>query len=438
MTVNEISRRALLLGSAAVGLAAPKVFLSKEDDQFLDDLSRRCFRYTWEFTDPDTGMLRGRARADGVPYAENRRDIGSIAVTGFGLAGLCAAAERGWVKHDEAATRARNTLRFFADHAPQEHGWFYHWMNVKTGERTGVLQDSPKKSELSSIDSALLMGGILTARGYFKKDAEIQRLATKIYERMDFQWMLNGDPLLLSHGWNPEDGFLKARWAKYSEFTIIYILAIGSPTHGIKPESWYAWERPENVYADYKYIGLSPLFTHQYSQMFVDYRGRRENQGLKTDWFENSRIATRAHRQFCMDLAKEFPGYSENIWGITSSNSEKGYKAWGGPPRNKAIDGTVVPCAPGGSLMLEPGITIAALKEMKQKFGEKIYGKYGFTDAFHPTTGWASTDVLGLDTCITQLGAENLRSGNIWKWFMSNPEIPRAMDKAGLIAGEFL
>jgi len=155
----------------------------------------------------------------------------------------------------------RNCLRFFAEHAPQEHGWFFHWMNVKEGRRTGVLENSEKKSELSSIDTALLMGGILSAKGYFHKDPEIQKLATKIYERMDFQWMLNGDPLLLSHGWTPETGFLKSRWAKYSEFTIIYLLGIGSPTHAITPESWYAWERIESVYGDYKYVGLSPLFT---------------------------------------------------------------------------------------------------------------------------------------------------------------------------------
>jgi hypothetical protein len=249
---------------------------------------------------------------------------------------------------------------------------------------------------------------------------------------MDFKWLLNDHPMLLSHGWTPEGGFLKSRWARYSEFTIIYLLGIGSPTHPIDADAWYAWERPENAYSDYHYIGMSPLFTHQYSHAFVDYRGRRENRGSRIAWFENSVIATKAHRQFCIDLAKEFPGYSENIWGITSSNSEKGYKAWGGPPRNKAIDGTVVPCAPGGSLMIEPGITLAALKEMKRKFGERIYGRYGFADAFHPTRGWVSTDVLGLDTCITQLSAENLRSGNIWKWFMQNPEIPRAMEKAGL------
>jgi hypothetical protein len=426
-----ITRRELL---AAPALLAARRALARptDDDAFLDDLSRRAFQYFWEFTDPDTGMTRGRAHADGTPYDPNRRDIGSIAVTGFGLAGLCIAAERGWVKPDEARQRARNTLRFLADHAPQEHGWFFHWMNVKTGERTGVLQNSEKKSELSSIDTALLMGGVLTARQYFQKDSEIHRLATQIYERMDFQWMLNGDPLLLSHGWNPEDGFLKARWAKYSEFTIIYLLGIGSPTHAIRPESWYAWERPENNYGDFRFIGMSPLFTHQYSQNFVDYRKRPETRGSRIDWFANSVTATRAHRQFCIDLAREFPGYSETIWGITSSNSATGYKAWGGPPRNKAIDGTVVPCAPAGSLPFAPDICVPALKAMKERFGEKIYGRYGFTDAFHPTTGWVSADVLGLDVGITLLAAENLRSGGVWRWFMRNPEIPKAMARAGM------
>jgi hypothetical protein len=380
--------------------------LTPAEDAFLDDLGRRTFQYVWDFTDPDTGMLRGRAHFDGTPYAADRRDIGSIAVTGFGLAGMCIAAERGWIKPDAARTRVTNCLRFFLDHAPREHGWFYHWMNVKTGERTGVLQSSEKKSELSSIDSALLMGGILTARGYFAKDPTIQRLATQIYERMDFQWMLNGDPLVLSHGWNPEDGFLKARWARYSEFTIIYLLGIGSPTTKIPPESWYAWERPEIAYGKYRYIGTSPLFTHQYSHVFVDYRGRRESRGTKMDWFENSVTATRAHRQFCIDLAPQFPGYSESIWGITSSAA--------------------------GSLMFTPDICLSALKAMKDRFGDKIYGRYGFTDAFHPTNGWVGPDVLGLDTGITLLAAENLRSGNLWKWFMRNPEIGKALDAAGL------
>jgi hypothetical protein len=305
-------------------------------------------------------------------------------------------------------------------------------MNVKTGQRSGVLESSARKSELSSIDSALLMGGVLAARGYFHKDAEIQKLATALYERIDFHWMLDGDPLLLSHGWTPEAGFLKSRWSRYSEFTIIYLLGIGSPAYALKPESWYAWERQEYAYHGYKYVGSAPLYTHQYSHAFVDYRHRRETRGAGIDWFENSVTATRAHRQFCIDLGKEFPGYSDNIWGITSSLSANGYRDWGGPPRRSGIDGTVVPCAAGGSLMLTPDICLPALQAMKQRFGDKIYGRYGFTDAFHPANGWASADVLGLDTGITLLSAENLRSGNLWKWFMRSPEIPKALTLAGM------
>jgi hypothetical protein len=430
-----MTRRSFLAisGAALTSLGATVWRINPDDDQFLDDLSRRAFQYFWEHTDPDTGMTRGRAKADGAPYDSNRRDIGSIAVTGFGLTALCIGAKRGWVKGDEASMRVRNALRFFADHAPQEHGWFFHWMNVKTGERTGVLQNSEKKSELSSIDTALLMGGVLTARQYFKKDSEIDRLATRISERIDFQWMLNSHPALLSMHWTPEEGFSKNHWDHHCELGIMYLLGIASSTSPLPIESWYAWTRPTVTYAGYTYIsGAPPLFVHQYSQAWIDFRSHREKRPPHTNWFDNSVTATRAHRQFCIDLAKEFPGYSENIWGITSSNSEKGYKPWGGPPRGRSIDGTVVPCAPAGSLMFAPDICIPALQAMKERFGDKIYGRYGFTDAFHPTNGWVSPDVLGLDTGITLLSAENLRSGNPWKWFMQNPEIPKAMQRAGM------
>lgn len=327
----------------ALGASPPKI--SPEDDRFLEDLSRRAFQYFWEYTDPETGMTRGRAKADGVPYDPNRRDIGSIAVTGFGLAALCIGAERGWVKPDEARARVRNAMRFFADHAPQEHGWFFHWMNVKTGERTGVLQNSERKSELSSIDTALLLGGILTARQYFKKDSEIHRLATRIFEPVDFHWMRNGHPALLSMHWKPEDGFAPRYWDHHCELAIMYLLAIASPSP-LPIDSWYAWTRPPITYGGFTYVsGAPPLFVHQYSNVWIDFRNHREKRPPQIDWFENSVTATRAHRQFCIDLAKEFPGYSENIWGITSSNSEKGYKPWGGPPRTKTINGSVVPCA---------------------------------------------------------------------------------------------
>ncbi|MGH9839299.1 MAG: glucoamylase family protein [Blastocatellia bacterium] len=234
-------------------------------------------------------------------------------------------------------------------------------------------------------------------------------------------------------GWRPESGFIKSRWDHYCELAIIYILGVGSPTHPLPAESWYAWRRDEMKYGKYSYISWrDPLFVHQYSHAWIDFRGRREKSAPHIDYFENSVIATRAHRQFCLDLAKEFPAYTENIWGVTASDSTLGYVAWGGPPRHEAIDGSVVPCAAGGSLMFAPDITLPALREMKDKFGEKIYGRYGFTDAFNPNTGWINPDVIGIDVGVTLLSAENLRGGNVWRWFMRNAEIRRGMRLVGL------
>jgi hypothetical protein len=281
----------------------------------------------------------------------------------------------------------------------------------------------------------LLLAGILTTRQYYRKDAEIFRLATKIYERVDFRWMLNGDPLLLSHGWRPETGFLKPRWDTYSEDTILYLLAIGSPTYPISPASWYALWRDRYRYEGYSYfttVGV-PLFMHQYAHAWIDYRNRRETSGDRIDYFENSIKATLAHRAFCINLSHEFPGFGPNVWGITASDSAKGYLAWGGPPRDPAIDGTVVPSAAGGSLMFTPEISIAALRVMKDKYGDRIYGKFGFVDAFNPNMSWVDREVIGINAGIVLLSAENLRTESVWGWFMQNTEIPRAMQRISLL-----
>jgi hypothetical protein len=412
--------------SPAIATQSTRFSLSQHDEAFLEELSRRMFRYFWEQADPQTGLVADRARTDGSAHDETHRNIASIASTGFGLTALCIAAERKWVDARQARERVRATLHFFAERAVHERGWFYHWMDKVTGERRW-------NSEISSIDTALLLGGVLTARQYFRADAEIHRLATKIYNRIDFQWMLNGHDALLSHGWRPETGFIKNRWDTYSEHTILTLLAIGSVTRPIPPRAWYAWKREWITYGGYRYIfGAPPLFIHQYSHAWVDYRGRRENRPPHTDYFENSVKATRAHRAFCIDLSREFPAYSSDVWGITASDSVKGYVAWGGPPRDPAVDGTVVPCAAGGSLMLTPDISLSALRAMREKFGDKIYGRYGFVDAFNPNTGWVGPDVIGIDIGVMLLSAENLRTGNVWRWFMRNREVPAAMRMAGL------
>jgi hypothetical protein len=405
--------------------AIARTSLAAEDEALLEDLSRRSFHFFWVQADPRTGLVRDRGRTDGSPHDERHRDVASIAATGFGLSGLCIAAERGWIPRAQAMDRARITLRFLDAGLYQNHGWFHHFIDARTGQRVW-------NSEVSSIDTALLLAGVLTVRQCFRDDGEVPSLARRVYERVDFAWMLAGDPLLLSHGWKPESGFLAAKWDHYCELMVLYLLGIGSPTHPISAASWRAWTRPVMTYADYTYVsGPDPLFVHQYSHAWVDFRDWREKpSGI--DWWKNSVDATRAHKAFCLSLAKEFPGYTENVWGITASDSPKGYVAWGGPPRHPAIDGTVVPCAAGGSLMLTPDITVPAVREMRRRFGDRIYGVYGFADAFNPTTGWVDPDVIGIDLGITLLSAENLRTGRVWGWFMRNEEVVNGLRAAGL------
>ena len=395
--------------------------------QFLDDLQRRSFQYFWEQADPNTGLVPDRARMDGKPLDAAHQNVASIAATGFGLTSLCIAANRNWIDKSQAQERTLNTLRFFDARAYQQRGWFYHWLDAKTGERRW-------NSEVSSIDTALLLAGVLTVRQCFRDNAEIVRLASRIYRRVDFRWMLNGHPRLLSHGWKPESGFLRARWDTYSENTILYLLAIGSPSYPISPESWYALWRDRYRYEGHSYfttIGV-PLFMHQYSHAWVDFRNRRETRGDRIDYFQNSVAATLAHRAFCINLRYDFSAFGPDMWGITASDSAKGYLAWGGPPRDPDIDGTLVPSAAGGSLMFTPELSTRALQAMHDKYGSKIYGKYGFVDAFNPKTGWIDTDVIGINAGILLLSAENSRTGNIWRWFMQNREIPLALDKVNL------
>ncbi len=360
------------------------------DDKFLDDIERESFRFFWDEANPENGLIPDRAGADGQKHFP----VASIASVGFGLTGICIADERGWIQHEDAYQRVLTTLRYFADTLPNEHGFFYHFVNMKSGAREW-------KCELSSIDTALLLAGVLTARQYYR-GTEVETLATKIYERVDWPWMLNGGKTF-SMGWTPESGFLGARWDGYSEHMLLQLLAINSPTYPVPPETWHAWKRePVITYAGKTYLQCPPLFTHQYSHAWIDFRDKRD---AYADYWRNSVLATLAHRQFCMDI-----GYDENLWGITASDSATGYKAWGGPPASPGIDGTVVPCAPGGSIPFAPRECIAALRNMPRC-------RYGLVDAFNPRTGWTGSDVIGIDVGITLLMAENYRTGFVWKHF---------------------
>jgi hypothetical protein len=386
------------------------------DDKLLDEIQRTTFDFFWYEASAKTGQVKDRALANG----NDTRDFSSIAATGFGLTGLGIGDRRGFGKTADILARVRNTLRFLANDLNHEHGFYYHFIHMETGQRW-------EKCELSSIDTALLLCGVLTARQYFA-DQEIKDLATKIYERVDWPWMLNGGTTL-SMGWHPESGFLDARWEHYCELMMIYLLGIGSPTHPLSPETWKAWTRPVIKYQGIEYIsGNDPIFTHQYSQAWYDFRNKRD---AYTNYFENSVKATKAHKLFCLSLHEKFPDYSEDLWGISASDYEKGYTAWGGPPPQGPIDGSIVPCATGGSLAFLFDDCMRVLRNIRGPWGQKAWARYGFVDAFNPLDGWYDQDVLGIDLGITMLMAENHRTGFVWDTFMKNPEAQSAMQKAG-------
>jgi len=425
-STRMISRRQMLIaiGGAAgcalvphgIAFASEALKLSKEDEAFLDDLERLGCLFFWEQASPKTGQVLDRARND-LSGARDPRRMASIASTGFGLTALCIADRRGYLPHAEIVERVKATLEWHLNVMPEVHGFFYHFADIETGERFGG-------SELSSIDTALLLCGVLTARAYFD-DARIQSLAQQIYERVDWPWMLNGGQTF-SMGWKPDTGFLTSRWAHYCELMMIYLLAIGSPTHAVAPEYWSHFTRPVMHYKGYDYISSAdPLFTHQYSQAWYDFRGKRDSYA---DYFANSITATRAHKAFCLSYPK---WYSEDYWGITASDSAGGYTAWGGPPAQGPIDGTVVPSAAAGSLAFVPGDCLSVLRAMRSKWGKQAWGRYGFVDAFHPAANWYDPDALGIDQGISVVMAENLRSGLVWSTFMRNRECVNAMRLAG-------
>ena len=386
------------------------------DDQFLDAIERAIFLYFWEQASSTTGQVKDRVFAAG----NDTRTVSSIAATGFGLTALCIADQRGYMTSADIGARVQATLSFLLNQMPHKNGFFYHFVDMNTGARAF-------NSEVSSIDTTILLCGILTCRQHFQ-DPQIVDTATQLYQRVNWPWMLNGGSTF-SMGWTPENGFITSRWDTYSELMMLYLLAIGATVNPIPASAWQAFKRPTLTYQGLTYItNLSaPLFIHLYSHAWFDFRNQQD---AYANYFNNSITATRAHKLFCLSLAGQFSDYSNNLWGITASDSANGYVAWGGPPSMGPIDGSIVPCAVGGSVPFLSSDCIAALRNMQSAF-PKAWQRYSFVDAFNPLTGWYDTDVIGIDLGIMMLMAENQRTGFVWNTFMKNPEAATAMTAVG-------
>ncbi len=411
------------------------VLVKNDDTDFLEFVQEHTFTYFWEEANPANGLVRDRSRP-GSPA--------SIAAVGFGLSALTVGVDRGWITREQGRNRVAATLRFFWN-APQStaadatgyKGFFYHFLDMQTGRRVW-------ESELSTIDTALLLGGVLHVREYFGGETaveeEIRALADSIYQRVDFAWMQfrhAGNPSpAISHGWRPESGFIRNDWLGYNEAMILYILALGSPTHPASADAWDAWVSGYGAQwrteYGYTFLTFPPLFGHQYSHVWIDFRGIRDaymrDKGI--DYFENSRRATLAQRAYHMDNPRGYPNYGKNEWGLTASDTPTGYRARGAPPPQND-DGTLVPTAPGGSIVFTPDESIAALRTMYETHSGRLWGPYGFRDAYNVQQNWFDEDYIGIDQGPILLMIENHRTETIWELTMQHEAIQLGLARAG-------
>ena len=413
---------------------------------------KQAYGYFLHETDASTGLVRDSTHV-GSPT--------SIAAVGLALAAYPVACERGFMSREEAAARTIVTLRFFQNspHGPEpdaagHRGFYYHFLHMRSGRRAW-------QCELSTMDSAYLLAGALTAAAYFrrarKEEQEIRHIADALYRRADWEWACNRGKTI-THGWRPETGFLRYRWRGYSEALLLYLLALGSPTHPIPRASYAAWAstyRWRRLYGlEFLYSG--PLFIHQLSHVWVDFRGIQDAfmRAKGIDYFENSRRATYAHQRYGAHNPGKFKGYSENCWGITASEGPGpavltidgierhfyDYRARSIP--NGPDDGTLAPWAVVASLPFAPEIVVPTIRHM-DAMGVGQESPYGFEATFNPTfpsdskkpCGWVSPRNFGLNDGPIVLMIENHRSGLIWKLMRSCPHLVRGLSRAGFRGG---
>ncbi len=432
----------------------PVSHLDITDSEMLDRLRSETFGFFRHEFNPRNGLIADKTQP-GSPS--------SIAVVGMGLSAYVVATERNLLSRAEAIERTLTILRFF--HSSRQgtepdatgyKGFYYHFLDMETGHRAW-------QSELSTIDTAIFMAGALTSANYFteKSDAEseIRELADALYQRVDWKWALN-DGATICHGWTPESGFLPFRWnTNYSEALILYVLALGSPTFPIDPKGYAEWTATfewKKIY-DIEYLYAGPLFIHQMSHLWLDFRGIHDDFNRKTgiDYFENSRRATYVQRQYGIENPKGFLHYHKYGWGLTASDGPGpailevngirreffDYIARGAP--FGPDDGTISPWAVVASLPFAPEIVIETIRHAIERLHLKTRSPYGFHASFNSTYpdtsrnqhGWVSPWVFGLNQGPIILMIENFQSGLIWKRIRECGYIADGLRRAGFRGG---
>lgn len=399
---------------------------SSEDDAFLEMVQEQTFRYFTDCVNPENGLVMDKARnrlsaGEKVDFAYSAATIAGV---GFALTVYPVGVERGWISREEALKLTLVTLRFFRDKMEQKHGFFYHFVDMKTGERA-------MNCEISSIDTALFIAGALFASEYFA-DKEVTEIAAALYQNIDWNWMRNNEQFL-SMGWTPEKGFIDARWNHYSEGILLGILALGSPTHPAPANSW-EFRRVWGDYNGHVYLINPPLFTHQFPQVWLDLKNQHDSYA---DYFASSVQATLANRSFCIDLKPSFKTFADNRWGLTACIGPNDYQAYGAPPNPAIVDGTVAPAAAACSIVFTPELSLRALREYYQgsgfsaKIRTHLVGRFGLSDSFNMDKDYVADEAFAINQGPMILMIENARSAFVWKHFMRIPFVIAGMKKAG-------
>lgn len=433
-------------------------------ESLLDDVERRTFAFFWERSPATTGL---------TPDRWPTPSFSSIAAVGFALTAYPIGAEEGYISRDAAAQRTLTTLRFLyqlpqgpaPSGAAGHRGFFYHFLDATTGLRFQTV-------ELSTVDTALLLAGALFCQEYFDRssgvEVAVRAYADSLYRRAEWDWAQPRPPLV-TMGWTPEGGFHQLDWRGYNEAMIVYLLALGSPTHPINTAAWPAWTSTYTwgTFYGQSHVGFAPHFGHQYSQVWVDFRGIADTymRARGIDYFENSRRATYAQRGYAIANPMGWVGYDANVWGLTAADGPADvtrtvggvsrrfftYAARGASYNEIRDDGTIAPTAAAASLPFAPEIVGPALLAMRQRYGSALIGQYGFLDSFNPTwtwtdtplqhgrvvpgLGWFDSDYLGIDQGPILAMIANHRADLVWKNMRKSPYLIAGLRRAGFSGG---
>ncbi|MCB9438497.1 MAG: hypothetical protein H6673_16115 [Anaerolineales bacterium] len=390
------------------------LLLTFDDVALLDAIAHETFDYFWYEANPANGLIKDRSTPDSPA---------SIAAVGFGLTAITIGIDRGWITYDQGYERAMTTINSFLDgYVPGQNGFYFHFISMETGERVW-------SSEVSSIDTTLLLAGAIVVHEYFK-GTELGDKAAQLYQQADWAWMMSNDNMVVM-GWKPDIGFLSQAWDHFDESVLLYPLAIGSPTHPVPADTWDRYDRPVNTQGEFIYLGAEPLFVYQYPLAYMNLHNMED---AYANYFNNTTRACQRNQQFAVDNADIFATYQNGVWGISASDGPRGYKAYGATGGNH--DGTIAPYASISCLPFTPEAALESARAMLAQYGSRVWREYGFVSAINAKDNWYSVEHIGIDQGDILLMVTNYQDNFVWNLFMQNEWVQNGLNQMGFVPSE--